>query len=66
MHMVEQEDGTLQALSETGAFHIERLHLNRRATRRLPPGTRASWKPPARLRRACSNTSSNWNNKYRP
>jgi 5-methylcytosine-specific restriction endonuclease McrA len=28
-HMVEQEDGTLQALSETGAFHIERLHLNR-------------------------------------
>jgi hypothetical protein len=28
-HLAEQEDGTLQALSETGAFHIERLHLNR-------------------------------------
>jgi hypothetical protein len=30
VHMAEQDDGTLQALSETGAFHIERLHLNRR------------------------------------
>lgn len=29
-HLVEQEDGTLQPLSETGAFHIERLQLNRR------------------------------------
>ncbi len=29
-HVVEQFDGTLRALSETGAFHIERLHLNRR------------------------------------
>jgi len=28
-HMVEQEDGTLRAFSETGSFHIERLHLNR-------------------------------------
>lgn len=29
-HIVEQQDGTLQALSDTGAFHIiERLHLNR-------------------------------------
>ena len=28
-HTVEQEDGTLRAISETGAFHIERLHLNR-------------------------------------
>ncbi len=28
-HLVEQQDGTLKALSETGAFHIERLHLNR-------------------------------------
>jgi hypothetical protein len=28
-HLVEQEDGTFQALSETGAYHIERLHLNR-------------------------------------
>ena len=28
-HTVEQEEGTLHALSETGAFHIERLHLNR-------------------------------------
>src|SRR5262245_52364895 len=27
-HIVEQEDGTLQARSETGAFHIETLHLN--------------------------------------
>ena len=30
IRIVEQEDGTLQALSETGAFHIEALHLNRR------------------------------------
>src|SRR5262249_55819993 len=30
VHMVEQQDGTLQALTETGAFHIETLHLNRR------------------------------------
>lgn len=29
-HVVEQEDGTLRALSQPGAFHIERLHLNRR------------------------------------
>jgi hypothetical protein len=29
-HLVEQEDGTLQALSATGTFHMERLHLNRR------------------------------------
>ncbi len=29
-HMVEQENGTLQAVSETGAFHIETLRLNRR------------------------------------
>lgn len=28
-HLLEQEDGSLHALSETGAFHIERLHLNR-------------------------------------
>lgn len=28
-HLIEQEGGTLHALSETGAFHIERLHLNR-------------------------------------
>lgn len=28
-HVVEQEDGTLRASSETGSFHIERLHLNR-------------------------------------
>lgn len=28
-HLIEQEDGTLKALSETGVFHIERLHLNR-------------------------------------
>lgn len=27
--MVEQQDGTLRASSETGSFHIERLHLNR-------------------------------------
>src|SRR5438477_10335087 len=29
-HFVKQEDGTLRALTETGLFHIERLHLNRR------------------------------------
>ena len=28
-HLIEREDGTLQGLSETGAFHIERLNLNR-------------------------------------
>jgi hypothetical protein len=28
-HIVEQDDGTLRADSITGAFHIERLHLNR-------------------------------------
>jgi hypothetical protein len=28
-HFDEQEDGTLRAFSVTGAFHIERLHLNR-------------------------------------
>jgi len=28
-HLVEQDDGTLHALSETGTFHIETLHLNR-------------------------------------
>jgi HNH endonuclease len=28
-HMVENDDGTLRALSETGRFHIDRLHLNR-------------------------------------
>jgi hypothetical protein len=28
-HLLEQEDGTLHPQSETGAFHIERLHLNR-------------------------------------
>jgi hypothetical protein len=29
VHLAEQEDGTLAPLTETGAFHIERLHLNR-------------------------------------
>ena len=28
-HFVERADGKLDALSETGAFHIETLHLNR-------------------------------------
>jgi hypothetical protein len=28
-HLTELADGTLQALTETGAFHIDRLHLNR-------------------------------------
>jgi hypothetical protein len=28
-HVAEQDDGSLRAISETGAFHIERLHLNR-------------------------------------
>jgi HNH endonuclease len=28
-HVIDQEDGTLKGLSEKGAFHIERLHLNR-------------------------------------
>jgi HNH endonuclease len=29
-NLVEEDDGTLRAMTETGAFHIERLHLNRR------------------------------------
>ncbi len=28
-HVVQREDGTLQALSERGQYHIETLHLNR-------------------------------------
>ena len=28
-HLVEQNDGTLTALTETGAFHIARMNLNR-------------------------------------
>ena len=28
-HVLEQEDGTLYALTPTGAFHIAQLHLNR-------------------------------------
>jgi hypothetical protein len=28
-HILEQEDGRLRPLTETGAFHIARLHLNR-------------------------------------
>lgn len=28
-HILEQADGTLRALTETGAFHLGRLHLNR-------------------------------------
>lgn len=30
-HILEQEDGTLYALTPTGAFHIAQLHLNRPA-----------------------------------
>jgi hypothetical protein len=30
-HMLEQEDGTLHALTPTGAFHIAQLHRNRPA-----------------------------------
>jgi hypothetical protein len=30
-HILEQEDGTLYALTSTGAFHIAQLHLNRPA-----------------------------------
>jgi hypothetical protein len=29
LHMAHQDDGSLRALSATGAFHIERLRLNR-------------------------------------
>lgn len=28
-HIAERDDGTLEALSESGVFHIQRLHLNR-------------------------------------
>lgn len=28
-HMIEAEDGILRALTDTGAFHVGRLHLNR-------------------------------------
>ncbi len=27
--MIEEKDGMLRALTDTGAFHIDRLHLNR-------------------------------------
>jgi hypothetical protein len=30
-HIIEQQDGTLHALTLTGAWHIEQLHLNRPA-----------------------------------
>ncbi|MBI1831012.1 MAG: HNH endonuclease [Planctomycetes bacterium] len=30
-HVLEGDDGALRALTETGTFHIERLHLNRPA-----------------------------------
>lgn len=29
IHLAEQSDGTLMGLTETGRFHIQRLHLNR-------------------------------------
>jgi hypothetical protein len=29
LHVAEQDDGSLRALTETGAFHIACLHLNR-------------------------------------
>lgn len=29
LHILEQEDGMLRAITEIGAFHIARLHLNR-------------------------------------
>lgn len=29
-HLIEEEDGKLKALTETGRFHLNRLHLNRR------------------------------------
>src|SRR5687767_8772810 len=47
-HVVEEENGTLRSLTETGSFHIERLHLNRRQLvayrheRRLLEATRKS------------------------
>ena len=28
-HVIEEKDGMLRALTDTGAFHIDRLHLNR-------------------------------------
>src|SRR5947209_13969179 len=30
-HLIEESDGVLRGLTETGAFHIEKLHLNREA-----------------------------------
>lgn len=30
-HLNEREDGAMEALTPTGSFHIERLHLNREA-----------------------------------
>src|SRR5882724_10424490 len=29
-HMIQEADGRLRGLTETGTFHIDRLHLNRR------------------------------------
>jgi len=31
LHLIEDDDGSLKALTATGAFHIARLHLNRAA-----------------------------------
>jgi hypothetical protein len=31
LHIVEEENGKLKALTDTGTFHIDRLHLNREA-----------------------------------
>ena len=49
-HILEQEDGTLYALTPTGAFHIAQLHLNRPALiahrlveRQLQLAGRNSW-----------------------
>jgi HNH endonuclease len=28
-HLAERDDGTLEALTESGAFHVQKLHLNR-------------------------------------
>ena len=61
-HLVEEEDGTVRALTETGAFHIERLHLNRVNSSHIAANA-VFWGPPANRRPAFSKVSRNWKNK---
>jgi hypothetical protein len=45
-HIIEQPDGTLMGLTETGRFHVQRLHLNRvpLVARRLEQRENGRWR----------------------